>query len=89
MLNEKMPRDRQYIYFAPGGDHVFHKELMMALMDHRHCFRELLRISEKLPTGNIPVPNAVLQVEWLYVSFHKSDRVEYIRSGNKLSKEML
>ena len=26
-LNEKMPRDRQYIYLAPGGDHVFHKEL--------------------------------------------------------------
>ncbi len=26
-LNKKMPRDHQCIYLAPGGDHVFHKEL--------------------------------------------------------------
>ncbi len=24
-LNEKKPRDRQYIYLQPGGDHVFQK----------------------------------------------------------------
>jgi hypothetical protein len=88
-LNEKTPRDRQYIYLAPGGDHVFHKELMMAPMDHLHCFQELLRISEKLPANNIPVPNEALQVEWLYMSFHKSDRAKFVRSGNKLSKETL
>jgi hypothetical protein len=40
-LNEKTPRDRQYINLAPGGDHVFHKELMMAPMDHLHRFQEL------------------------------------------------
>lgn len=74
-LNESAPRDRQYIYLAPGGDHVFHKELMMTPMDHLHRFQEMLRISEKLPAGNIPVPNAALQVEWLYMSYHKSDRV--------------
>jgi hypothetical protein len=85
-LNESAPRDRQYIYLAPGGDHVFHKELMMTPMDR---FQEMSRISEKLPAGNIPVPNAALQVEWLYMSFHKSDRAEFVRSGNKLISETL
>ena len=88
-LNESAPRDRQYIYLAPGGDHVFHKELMMTPMDHLHRFQEMLRISEKLPAGNIPVPNAALQVEWLYMSYHKSDRAEFVRSGNKLNIESL
>jgi hypothetical protein len=35
-LNESAPQDRQYIYLAPSGDHVFHKELMMTAMDHLH-----------------------------------------------------
>jgi hypothetical protein len=88
-LNKSTPWDRLYIYLAPGSDHVFHKELMLMPMDHLHCFQEMLRISEKLPAGNIPVPNAALQVEWLYMSFHKSDRAEFVRSGNKLNKETL
>ncbi len=58
----------------------------MTPMDHLHRFQELLRISEKLPAGNIPVPNAAVQVEWLYMSFHMSNRVEFIRSGNKRAK---
>jgi hypothetical protein len=88
-LNKSAPRDRQYIYLAPGGDHVFHKELMTTPMDHLHRFQEMLRISEKLPAGNIPVPNAALHVKWLYMSFHKSDRAEFVRSGNKLNSETL
>jgi hypothetical protein len=27
-LNEKKPRDRQYIYMQPGGDHAFQKPMM-------------------------------------------------------------
>jgi hypothetical protein len=54
-LNEKMPRDRQCIYLAPGGDHVFHKELLTLPMDHLHRFQEILLISGKLPAGNITV----------------------------------
>ena len=88
-LNESGPRDRQYIYLAPGGDHVFHKELMMTPMDHLHRFQEMLRIYEKLPAGNIPVQNAALQVEWLYMSYHKSGRAEFVRSGMKLNVETL
>jgi hypothetical protein len=46
-LNESTPRDHQYIYLTPRGDHVFHKELMMTPMDHLHRFQEMLRISEE------------------------------------------
>ncbi len=72
-LNEKKPRDCQYIYMAPGGDHGIHKDLMMQPLDHLHWFQEMLRIAELLPEGDIVSPNAALQVEWFYMSFHKSD----------------
>jgi hypothetical protein len=42
-----------------------------------------------LPEGNIWMPNKQLQVEWFYMTFHKSDCAEYVRSGRKLSNEML
>jgi hypothetical protein len=58
-------------------------------MDHLHRFQEMLRISERLPAGDIPPPNAALQVEWFYMSFHCSDRSEYVRSGQKLVDETL
>jgi len=35
-LKEKKPRDRQYIYMAPGGDYSIHKDLMTSPMDHLH-----------------------------------------------------
>ena len=84
-----MPWDCHYVYLALGGDHVFHKELMTMPMDHLHCFQELLRITKKLPEANILVPNEALQVEWLYMSFHKCDRASFVCSGNKLSEETL
>jgi hypothetical protein len=40
-LNESAPRDRQYIYLAPGGDQVFHKDFMTTPMDHLHQFQEM------------------------------------------------
>jgi hypothetical protein len=49
----------------------------------------MLRISGKLPAGNLPDPNVPLQVEWLYMSYHKSDRAKFVRSGMKLNVEML
>ena len=58
-------------------------------LDHLHRFQEMLHISKKLPAGNIPVPNAALQLKWLYMSFHKSDRAEFVCSGNKLNEETL
>ncbi len=33
-MNEKKPRDIQYIYLQPGGDHVFQKPMMQMPVDH-------------------------------------------------------
>jgi hypothetical protein len=49
----------------------------------------MLRIAQMLPEGDIPTPNAALQVEWYYMTFHRSDRTEYLRSGRKLCDETL
>jgi hypothetical protein len=35
------------------------------------------------------MPNAQLQVEWFYMTFHKSDCTKYVQSRCKLSNEML
>ena len=88
-LNEKKPRDHQYIYMAPGGDHGIHKDLRTQPLDHLHRFQEMLRIAGLLPEGDLAEPNAALQVEWFYMSFHKSDRSEYVRSGHRLCDESL
>ena len=42
-----------------------------------------------LPEGDTPNPNAALQVEWFYMSFHRSNRAEYLRSRRKLCNETL
>jgi hypothetical protein len=49
----------------------------------------MMRVAGLLPKGNIPMPNKQLQVEWFYMTFHKSDRAEYVQSRCKLSDEML
>ncbi len=58
-------------------------------MNHLHRFKEMLRIAQMLPEGDIPTPNAALQVEWFYLTFHRSDRADYLRGGRKLCDEML
>ncbi len=87
--NKKKLRNRQYNYLAPGGENGIHKELLMSPLDHLHHFEEMLCIMKLLPKGDIPTPNAALQVQWFYMSFHCSDRAEYARSGRKLSDETL
>jgi hypothetical protein len=49
----------------------------------------MFRVAELLPAGDIKTPNAGLQVEWFYMTFHKTDRAEYVRSGCKLRDENL
>jgi hypothetical protein len=49
----------------------------------------MMRIAGLLPEGNILMPNKQLQVEWFYMTFHKSDRAEYVQSRHKLSNKML
>ena len=59
----------------PGGDYGVRKELLVLPLDHLHWFKEMLQIAQMLPEGDIPTPIAALQVEWFYMTFHRSDRV--------------
>ncbi len=63
VLHEEKPRDRQYIYLAPGGDYNVQKPLVTRPIDHLHLWEELLHVAELLPVGNINTPRAKLQVE--------------------------
>ena len=88
-LHEEKPPDHQYIYLAPGGDYNVRKALATKPLDHLHRWEERLRVAELLPKGNLEKPAASLSMEWFYMTFHRTDRVEYVRSGCKLRKEML
>ncbi len=88
-LHEEKPRDRQYIYFQPGGDYNVHKLLTTKPLAHLHRWEEMLRLAELLPEGDIEKPSTSLSVEWFYMTFHRTDRAEYVRSGRKLREESL
>ena len=88
-LHEDKPRDRQWIYMAPGGNYNVQKALATKPIDHLHRWEEMLRVAELLPAGDIETPSAGLQVEWFYITFHKTDRAEYVCSGRKLREETL
>jgi hypothetical protein len=50
----------------------------------------MLCLAELLPEGDIEKPSASLSVEWFsYMTFHRSDQAEYVRSGLKLCEESL
>jgi hypothetical protein len=73
----------------PGGDYGVRKDLLVSPLNHLHRFKEMLRIVQMLPEGDIPMPTAALQVEWFHMTFHRSDRAEYLCSGRKLCNETL
>jgi hypothetical protein len=87
--NKKKPQDLQYIYMAPGGDHVLKKDLLTPPRLHSHRFKEMLRISGLLPAGDIPAPNKGLALEWYYMLYHKSDRDKYVQSWKILTNETI
>ncbi len=90
MLNKKKPRDRQYIYLQPGRDYVFQKPMMQSPVEHLWRFKEMIRMAEALPAGDMHPPNQVLQLECFYImSFHKEDRAKYVEGGQHLSNETL
>jgi hypothetical protein len=62
-LSKKKPRDRQYIYMQPGGDHVFQKPMMQLPVDHLQQFKEMIQTTEAPPAGDMHPPNKVLQFE--------------------------
>jgi hypothetical protein len=87
-LNEKKPRDRQYIYLQPGGDHIFQKAMMTKPIDHLRRFEEMLCSAKALLAGDMPAPNNALKIGF-YMSFHQEDRTWYLESGQRLCDETL
>jgi len=71
-VHEKKLRDRQLIYYQPGGDFQVRKDLGTSAIDHHHRFDKLLRVAELLPAGDIVMPNESLPLEWFYMTFHES-----------------
>jgi hypothetical protein len=63
ILNSETPRDVQYVYLALGGDHQIRKDLFMAPRNHVCRFKEMLRIAELLPPGEMPPPSEKLAVQ--------------------------
>jgi len=88
-LHKEKPRNRQWIYMAPGGGYNVQNALVTKPIDHLHWWEEMLRVAELLLAGNIVTPSAGLQVEWFYMTFHKTERAEYVHSGRKLHDETL
>jgi hypothetical protein len=87
--HEKKLRDRQLIYYQPGGDFQVRKDLGTSAIKHRHRFDELLRVAKLLPAGDIAMPNESLTLEWFYMTFHKSERDQFITSGRRLADETI
>jgi hypothetical protein len=75
-------------WIASGSTKV-QKALVTKPDDHLHRWEEMLRVVELLPVGDIEMPSAGLQVEWFYMTFHKTDRAKYVCSGRKLRDETL
>jgi len=88
-MHEKKLRDRQLIYYQPGGDFQVQKDLGTSAIEHHHRFEELLRVAELLPAGDITMPNESLTLEWFYMTFHKSERDQFIMSGRRLVDETI
>ena len=86
--HEKKLRDRQQIYYQPGGDFQVRKDGTSAI-EHRHRFDELLRVAELLPMGDIAMPNESITLEWFYMTFHKSKRDQFITPGRRLVDETI
>jgi hypothetical protein len=89
ILNCETPRDIQYVYLAPGGDHQIRKDLLTALRDHARRFKEMLCIAELLPPGETPPLSEKLAVQWYYMMYHCTDCAEYVKSGKKLSDKTI
>ena len=89
ILDSEKPRDVQYVYLAPGGDHRILKDLLTAPRDHARRFKEMLRIAELLPPGKAQPPSDKLAMQWFYMTYHCADRAEYVKSGKKLADETI
>jgi hypothetical protein len=55
--------------------------MMQSTVEHLGRFKEMIWTVEALPAGDMHPPHQVLQLEWFYMSFHKENRVKYVKSG--------
>ncbi len=55
--------------------------------DHLRRLREMVCTSELLPPGNIANLSNELLVQWLYMSYHHTDRQRFVESGKRLEDE--
>ena len=49
----------------------------------------MLRITEQLPPGEKQLPSEKLTLHWYYMTYHRLDCAEYVKSGKKLSNETI
>ncbi len=89
ILDNKKPRNLQYIYMHPGGDYCLRKDLLTSPRVHLHRFKEMLCIPKLLLASNIPKPLDALALQWYYMSYHKNDRKKFILSGKTLDNETI
>jgi hypothetical protein len=85
ILNNKKPRDLQYIYMAPEGDYSLARDLLTLPRLHLHHFKEMLHIAKLPPAGDIPKPSDKLALQWYYMSYHKSDHKKFVLSRKRLT----
>jgi hypothetical protein len=52
----------------PGGDNCLMKDFVTPPGLQAQWFKEMLRIAEILPAGNIPKPSDTLTLQWYYMS---------------------
>jgi hypothetical protein len=49
----------------------------------------MLRIAKLLPAGETPTPSEKLALQWYYMTYHRADRAEHVKSGKKLASERI
>ena len=75
-------------YINPNNFQV-QNDIGTSAIEHRHRFEELLRVAELLPAGDIAMPNESLTLEWFNMTFHKSERDQFIMLGRRLIDETI
>ncbi len=65
------------------------KDLLTPPREHKRRYKEMLRITEQLPPGEKQPPSKKLALQLYYMTYHRSDRTEYVKSGKKLSAETI
>jgi hypothetical protein len=58
-------------------------------VEHLQRFKEMIRMAEALPVGDMHLHNQALKLEWFYMSFPQEDRAKYVESGRRLIEETL